>query len=373
MASLKTLPDIAFAERDASVIQTSIIQSFEALIGSTLAAGDPRRLFLLTLAAIIIQQRAIIDQSAKMNLLAYATGSFLDHIGLLVGCERIKAAAAMTTLTYTLSAERIQATIIPKGSRVTAGDNIYFATDEDLAIPAGSMTGTVGASCLMTGAVGNGYAIGELTMIVDPVPFVASVANITVSSGGAEDESDDAYRSRIQEAPESFSCAGSEGAYVYWAKTASALIADVAVISPEPCYVNVYPLLEGGELPSEEIIEAVDAVLNKRTVRPLTDFVTVAPPVVKEYDIALSYYIDTEDSTNAASIQAAVDKAIEKYILWQKSKLGRDINPTELYYRIRAAGAKRAEIISPSFMAIKKHEVAIGHVTNIIFGGLEDG
>lgn len=373
MASLKTLPEIAFAERDASTIQSGIIQSFEALTGSQLAAGDPRRLFLLTLAAIIIQQRAIIDQSAKMNLLAYANGDYLDHIGVLVGCERIKAASAWTTLTYRLSAERMQATVIPKGSRVTAGDRIYFATKEDLAIPAGSMTGTVRAVCMTTGEIGNNYAIGELTVIVDPVPFVASVANTTVSVGGAEEESDDAYRARIQEAPESFSCAGSEGAYAYWAKTASALITDVAVISPEPCRVNVYPLLEGGALPSREIIDAVDAVLNKKTVRPLTDFVTVEPPVVKEYEIILTYYIDTEDSTGAASIQAAVDTAVEKYILWQKTKLGRDVNPTELYYRIRAAGAKRAEIASPSFMTVQNYEVAIGRITSIVFGGLEDG
>lgn len=373
MAELRTLPDITFAERDAATIQTSVIQTFEGLSGETLAAGDPRRLFLLSLAAIIIQQRAIIDQSAKMNLLAYAKDEYLDHIGVLVGCTRIEAAAAITTLTYTLSTVREQITLIPKGYRVTAGDGVYFATDADLAIPAGETTGTIGATCTQVGDAGNNYAIGELTTIVDPVAFVASVTNITVSEGGAERELDEPYRSRIQEAPESFSCAGSEGAYRFWAMSASALIKDVAVLSLVPGTVNIYPLLDGGELPDTEILDEVDTVLSAKTVRPLTDNVVVSSPVAKNFNVNFIYYIDTEDATNATTIQLAVQSAVEKYVLWQKSRLGRDINPTELYYRIRAAGAKRAEIIEPAFAKVEPYEVAIAGTPTITFGGLEDG
>lgn len=40
-----------------------------------------------------------------------------------------------------------------------------------------------------------------------PLPFVQSVTNTTESSGGADTETDDAYRQRIRSAPESFSVA----------------------------------------------------------------------------------------------------------------------------------------------------------------------
>ncbi|WP_318253538.1 baseplate J/gp47 family protein [Selenomonas sp. AB3002] len=47
--------------------------------------------------------------------------------------------------------------------------------------------------------------------MVDPLPFVASVTNLTATAGGADVETDDSYRLRIQQAPESYSCAGSKG------------------------------------------------------------------------------------------------------------------------------------------------------------------
>ena len=382
MASLKTLPDITFAEKDASEIQSSVISTYEEITGRKLAAGDPIRLFLLSLAAIIVQQRVVIDYSAKMNLLAYAKGDYLDHIGVLVGCERIPAAAAATTLLYTLSAVRETETVIPKGSRVQAGDKVYFATKEELVILAGETTGTVEAACTTLGEAGNDYAIGELTQIVDPVAFVASCTNLSKSEGGAEEEEDEPYRSRIQEAPESFSDAGSEGAYRYWAKSASALIIDVAVLGPldegsngtvQPGCVEVYPLLEGGELPGNEILEDVDKVLSKRTVRPLTDYLTIAAPQAIFYDVDMTYYIDNEDATNASTIREAVQKAVDNYVLWQKTRLGRDIDPTELYYRVRAAGARHVTIATPVFQKLEKAQVGIANAVGVMFGGLEDG
>ena len=371
--NLKNLADISFADREPAAIESNVITIAEGILQRKLARADPLRLFLLGLEAVIIQQREIIDQSAKMNLLAYATGDYLDHIGILVGCERLKPSAAHTSLRYTLSAEREQATLIPVGSRVTAGDGVYFATTEALSIPAGQLTGEVAAICTGEGSSANGYAPGELKKIVEPMPFVDSVTNTTVTEGGADREEDDAYRLRIQEAPESYSCAGSSGAYIYWAKTASALISDVAVISPEACRVNVYPLLEGGELPGAEMLDIVSDTLNARTVRPLTDQVTVLPPAIKSYNVNLTYYIDSEDATGAAAIQTAVQNAVHEFIAWQKTRLGRDINPTELYHRIRAAGAKRAVILEPAYEVVEPSEVARENLVSVNFGGLEDG
>ena len=95
-------------------------------------------------------------------------------------------------------------------------------------------------------------------------------------------ETDDALRERIHEAPESFSNAGSYGAYRWHTFNASALISDVSIISPSPGVVRVYPLLKGGEMPTEEIMRAVTEALNDRAVRPLTDKVEVLMPEVVE-------------------------------------------------------------------------------------------
>lgn len=96
--------------------------------------------------------------------------------------------------------------------------------------------------------------------------------NVTLSFGGADIESDDRLRDRIILAPESFSVAGPKGAYIYWAKTAHQNIIDVAVESPEPGTVNVYPLMKDGVL-TVEVKSLVEEVLNNDKRRPLCDLV----------------------------------------------------------------------------------------------------
>lgn len=369
---LKDLESLKFADADPAEMELNILTTVEALLKRKLQRADPLRLFLLGIEALFIQQRLLIDQTGKMNLLAYAKGGYLDHIGALVGADRLQATAATVTLEISLSAARDQATTIPAGARATAGDNIYFALTENAIIPAGELSTEARAVCTETGEAGNGYLPGEINKIVDPAPFWATVENTTKSEGGADTETDDAYRERIHEAPEKFSTAGPSGAYEYHAKAASALISDVSVDSPAPGEVVVYPLLKGGIVPGEEILAIVNEKLNDRTIRPLTDQVSVEAPEVVNYDVELVYYISRADATNATDIQRVTGEAVQDFVSWQKEKLGRDINPTELYYRLRAAGVKRAVITYPEYTETTKAQVAIAENITVTFGGLED-
>lgn len=371
---LKNLPDITFAESDPQAVDLQIVTIVEKLLGRKLSRADPLRLFLRGIEAIIVQQRVLIDETAKQNLLAYATGDRLDHIGALVGTDRLQASAATTTLRFSLSAARESATLIPKGTRATAGDGTLFATDEANTIEAGKMSADVESTCTEGGTMGNGYQAGEINRMADPVPFVAAVVNTTTSAGGAEVESDEDYRERIHQAPEQYSTAGPTGAYEYFTKKASTLITDVAVESPAPAEVVVWPLLQGGTIPDDEILTKVSETLNDRKIRPLTDKVTVKKPSTVSYNVKVSYWIDRTDAAEAATIQSNVETAVKEYTVWQKSKLGRDINPTELYYRIRAAGAKRAEVAEPVYTAVDRAQgqVAAENTVSVTFGGLED-
>lgn len=369
------LPDVDFVDVDASAIQNSIISVFEGIIGSRLYPADPRRLFLLSLAQIIIQQQALLNHNKKIDLLKYASGPLLDNVGALSHTTRLPAAAAITTLQFTLSIPLTSATIIPAGTRVGpqgGAGSIYFETTELLEIPPGGVSGSVVASCSLSGVQGNGFLPGQLNVLIDPIPFVQSVANTSESSGGAEEETDDAFRERIWAAPEGFSVAGPEGAYRYWAMTARSSIVDVAVTSPAPREVVVVPLLQGGELPSQDIIDAVTSALNDRTVRPLTDHVTVQAPETVEYDINLTYYVARERAAEAISIQTAVAAAVDAYRLWQKSKLGRDINPSELIMRVMSAGALRVNVSAPLFVDLSALQVAQDAAVSVTYGGLAD-
>lgn len=370
--SLSDLPEINFATADPQEIELSVVKTVEGYLGRTLERADPLRIFLRGVEAIIIEQRLLIDRTAKMNLLAYAVDDYLDHLGALVGCERLGASKAVTTVEVELSTSREVPTTILAGTRITAGDDVYFALDEDLIFWAGETSKQAKATCTVTGEVGNGYAAGELNRIVDPQPFLQSITNVTTSEGGADIEDNDSYRERIHAAPEAFSCAGSEGAYIYHTKSVSALIGDVAVDSDLAGNVQIYPLLKGGELPGAEMIAAVDEYLNKETIRPLTDNLTVLSPVLKEYDLNVKYWIAQSKSAVAAAIQNKATLAIEEFKEWQRAKLGRDINPSELIYLLKKAGVKRVKVNAPQFKVTDKFTVAIPRNVTVTFAGLEE-
>ena len=66
------------------------------------------------------------------------------------------------------------------------------------------------------------------------------------------------------------------------------------------------------------------------TIRPMTDEVEVSVPGTSTFNITATYYINQSDKAAAATIQAEVDKAVQDYITWQTTEIGRDINPDEL-------------------------------------------
>ena len=372
MKTLTQLPDVNFVDIDAATIEAEIITRYEAITGRTLQRGDPVRLFLLTIANIIILLLNRLNETGKQNLLRYAEGDNLDHLGALLGVERIDATAAKTTMRVTLSATMGYNVTIPAGTRFTPDGKVFFALDTALVIPAGSTYADGAATCTEVGTAGNGFVAGQIKTLVDPVAYVASVANTTTSEGGAEIEGDESYREAIHIAPESFSVAGPIGAYEYYAKHASALISDVAVSSPDPGEIDIRVLLENGAIPGAEMLAIVEAAVNSRKVRPLTDLVTVQAPTVESYDIDVTYYINTEDVSQESAIQSNVAAAVNEFVAWTKAKIGRDINPSELIRKIVDAGAKRVVVTSPTFTALNKTKVAIADTVTVQYGGTED-
>ena len=377
--------EIEFVKIDTDTIETSIISLYEMITQRTLGRADPVRLFLLVVCYIIIILLNCINYTGKQNLLKYAVGDYLDEIGYLVNTKRKAAVPATTTLKFTLSEALQTDTVIPKGTRVTADGSIFFATDKDLFIQQGQTEGTVSATCTENGEVGNDYLIGQINTIVDVQAFVSTVSNITVSAGGSEIEEDDVYRERIHVAPESFSVAGPNGAYEYWAKTALPTNSDVKIISPEPGKVSIYVILENGELPEKEVLDNVLEVCNDTKIRPLTDNVSVLKPEVVSFDVDVTYYLSKDNEYNANAIKTQVEQAVDDWILWTKAKIGRDINVSELIRRMIVAGAKRVEVNSPEYTKIlegdydteeKKVEVVQLAVSSeektISFGGFEN-
>ena len=368
------LPATEFLTTDAAQIQSEIITTYENLTGRTLAAGDPVRLFLLGIADILVQQRTAVNIAAQQNLLPYAQGKYLDALGTYLPVARLAESRATTTISVTLSEALATIYQIPAGFEVTNGV-VTFATDDILEIPAGKLVGEVTATCTTSGAVGNDFLAGQISTIVAPQTFLASAENVTITTGGADAENDADYADRIRVSPNSFSVAGPKKAYIFHAKSGSSAVIDVSVVSPTPGEVEVYPLLEGGVMPSEEVLEQIESHLSSEDIRPLTDHVSVLAPASHEYQIDLHYWILADDKTKTQAIQAAVAEAVENYRVWQQSKIGRDIVPAKLIAAVINAGAARidSETMTPAaFVSMPENTVPQCTAVNVVYEGYKD-
>lgn len=359
------LPDIDFVDTSVNDLLAAGIAAYEqayaAATGTsiTLQPGDDAYILL---SAEALRQYSVlqsINAAARQNLIKYAAGNNLDALAGNTGCVRSTSTAAVTTMQFSLGQAQSITVTIPQGTRVTPGNGLYFATDAEVQIPAGNTAATVTATCQTAGSTGNGYIPGQINTLVDPIAYVNAVENTDTSEGGSDTESDSSLAERTFLSPEGFSVAGPAGAYDFFTRQFSAAVIDTDISTPSAGVVSERVLLTGGTLPNEAFLTDLQAYMSDRNRRPLTDNFSVSAPNTVSYDIALTYYIDPEDAGNAQSIDAAVNAAVQSYILWQKSKLGRDIVPDELTSRIRAAGAKRSVITSPVFTAVAETAVAV--------------
>jgi len=230
-------------------------------------------------------------------------------------------------------------------------------TAEEAAVNIGEVTADVPVICETEGTVGNGYAPGQINTLVDVdnVMYFSSCANVETSHSGAERATDDEYYELMRAGLEAFSTAGPKGAYEYHAKAVSTSIADVCAINPKdkPGYVNIFAIMTNGEIADDGTKNAILAACNDDKVRPLTDVVEVLDPLVVEFSVDLTYYIDRNSEKSAAEIEAAIRSAIEEYVEWQCRKIGRDINPSRLMWLLKDTGAKRVDIKSPVFVSLR--------------------
>ena len=62
------MPAVDFVTTDPEAIETEIFHLYEQTTGRALAQGDPVRLFLLTMTALVVQLKNANNQAAQQNL-----------------------------------------------------------------------------------------------------------------------------------------------------------------------------------------------------------------------------------------------------------------------------------------------------------------
>lgn len=378
--SINELPEISFIENLTledfiNKLVSDYQDKYEELTGQSiiLPAADENRMILGACALQLYQLYQYVERAGRCNSLKYAYGEFLDHIGALKNVKRHTLSKSTVQIKLILSEARDVDIEVPEGTRVSTGNyDVFWEIQETQVIPAGEVEATFEFECTEPGADSNEFAVGEITELVDPLPYVSSVTNTTKSAGGSDEESDEAFANRILIAPSAFSVAGTEDAYIYFIKSYDSKITDVLVKADDNATVRIYFLTENG-IPTEANVNALQSYMDDADdIKPLTDKVVVSAPEAVDYNLELTYYIDKASSNREQTIKAAVQIAVDEFIQAQSAEIGKDIDSSVLIQKVMNAGAKRVVVTAPTFTAVPDTKVATDNPTrSVIYGGLE--
>lgn len=351
--------DISLEEVRAQMV-ADYCEKYEELTGSTteLPADDKNRVLLGVCALQIFQGFKYIEQTGRMNLLKYARGEFLDNLAALKNVVRGENAKSTVTMRFIKDPDFIRNDItVPRMTRVAARDHdIYWITpDIDVTIPAGRSSIDIDCTCTEDGSFSNGFEYGEITRLIDSVPFLHQqdpVYNISTSKGGNDYENDDDLRIRVLNAPSGYSAAGSADSYRYRIMQLDAQIADVAIKQGEnDGELTAYILTKSGRA-TEDQITAYQDLIDNADFRPLTDKVTVESATPVTYGVDIKYYISKKDASKVTTIRMAIEDAIDRFVAEQESEIGKDINPSALIQGVMNAGACRVNIYAPDYTQV---------------------
>ncbi|HHL4079617.1 baseplate J/gp47 family protein [Burkholderia sola] len=192
------------------------------------------------------------------------------------------------------------------------------------------------------------YAVGT---DLDHLAALFGIRRLTISPADPEHdlaaimESDADLRARTQLAPQSFSVAGPEGAYVSHARNADGRVLDASAISPAPCEVLVTVLARDGDgTATPALIDAVAAALQADDVRPLTDKVTVRGADILRYQVRARLVFFAGPDRAVALAQA--NRAMKQYTE-SMHRLGMEVTLDGIYAAARAAGVQKVLLESP--------------------------
>ncbi|KZX00428.1 baseplate protein [Pseudoalteromonas luteoviolacea] len=164
--------------------------------------------------------------------------------------------------------------------------------------------------------------------------------------GRDNDEEDERYRQRIPMSLESYSMAGTRGAYEFHTFSASHLIHDVYVDSEQPGRVNVYALLDTmSETQANEVKGKIAAQLNDEDIRPITDEVVVNWVMPTLVPLSAQVYLNV--GANKAQVELAIMQALDTFIL-NHFKLGAEVPHSGIIDALHQPGVRKVKLLTPT-------------------------
>lgn len=190
-----------------------------------------------------------------------------------------------------------------------------------------------------------GTDLDNLAALMGVARFLITPANATTGAAAVY-ESDDDFRRRLVLAPEGYSVAGPEGAYIFHALSAASDVLDASATSPSPGEVVVTILSRvGSGTASAALIASVTDYISAETRRPLTDHVTIRSAAIVEYRIEAM--IRTYAGPDAAIVMAEAQRRVAAYVA-DNHRLGRDITRSGIFAALHVDGVQNVVLTAPA-------------------------
>lgn len=159
-------------------------------------------------------------------------------------------------------------------------------------------------------------------------------------------EDNDAYRLRIQEAPDGLSVAGPKASYEFHARSSDGRVKDASATSPAPARVTVTVLAnDANGITSDALLATVARALNAEDVRPLGDRLTVQAAQVIDYQIEASLFIGVGPEVPIL-LDAARANAVR--VSQPRRPLGHSIYRSACSAAVHVEGVRKVVLTSPA-------------------------
>ena len=350
---------------DAQAWKQRLVTWFESATGRTLYPMQVEMLLIETLAYAMSVLGEEGQMVAEQHLVALADIAGLERLGPNRATPRLPEAKARTTLRFSIAAPQAESVLVPQGTRVSAGGQVVFTTLSPAVIAIGATTADVTAEAETAGISGNAFLAGQINIMLDPVAGVVA-ANLTESSGGADIEDTELYRLRLANAFERISTGGSFAWYRETAIGISSAIIDVAIVRPQPCVIDIYPLTLTGAA-GVDLRNKVLATFNTAEALDIRfgDDVFVKPPVA----VTGAPVLTVRGRGMASTIQADTTAAAQAVLKIWRARLGSIIAPSDLEKAVKSlTGVIDAEVSGLAFQQMQRFEffVATSLTVNIV-------
>lgn len=268
--------------RSVETIYSELLTDFAERAGFTPETGCDLAVRLWAAAAELqaleIQADWVLNQSFPQT----AQGVYLDRHGSMRGLKRLGATRSGGVLRFSVETAPTMDITIQAGTVCMTAEEVRVQTTEDVVLKEGTLSVDARAEAVEPGAGGN-VVPGAVRFLTACPLAVTSVTNPNAFTGGADEESDESFRSRILESYQRLPNGANTAWYETTAMNYPGVTAAKAIGREDgPGTVNVYVTGENG-LPDEDLLAGLQAELQEK--REIAVTVKVLSPTTETVNV----------------------------------------------------------------------------------------